>query len=154
MKMAITVETKAIYFDMDGTIANLYGVEGWLNDLENENTRPYAAAEPLIRMATLARLLNKLQRDGYIIGIVSWLSKCGTAEYNERVTQAKREWLEKHLASVQFDEINIVEYGTPKSTVVNIQGGILFDDEERNRNEWNGTAFDVDNITEILKALN
>ena len=154
MKMTVTVETRAIYFDMDGTIADLYGVEGWLNDLENEDTRPYATAEPLIRMATLARLLNKLQRNGYIIGIVSWLSKSGTAEYNERVTQTKREWLEKHLASVQFDEINIVEYGTPKSTVVGIQGGILFDDEERNRNEWNGIAFDVDNIIEILKALN
>ena len=25
-----------INFDMDGTIANLYGVEGWLNDLINE----------------------------------------------------------------------------------------------------------------------
>ena len=30
--------TKAIYFDMDGTIANFYGVDGWLNDLINENT--------------------------------------------------------------------------------------------------------------------
>ena len=41
-----------------------------------------------------------------------------------------------------------------QAAAVGIQGGILFDDEERNRNEWNGTAFDVDNIIEILKALN
>ena len=145
--------TKAICFDMDGTIADLYGVEGWLNDLESENERPYATAKPLIRMSALARVLNRLQRNGYIIGIVSWLSKCGSDEYNEKVTYAKREWLKKHLASVNFDEINIVKYGTPKSTVVGRQGGILFDDEERNRTEWNGTAYNVDNILNVLKAL-
>ena len=39
---------KAIYFDMDGTIADLYGVDGWLDDLMNESTRPYAAAAPLL----------------------------------------------------------------------------------------------------------
>ena len=146
--------TKAIYFDMDGTIADLYGVEGWLNDLESENARPYATAKPLIRMSALARVLNRLQREGYTIGIISWLSKGGSDDYNEKVAYAKQKWLKQHLASVNFDEINIVKYGTPKSTAVNIQGGILFDDEERNRTEWNGTAFDVDNIIEILKALN
>ena len=145
---------KAIYFDMDGTIADLYGVEGWLNDLESENERPYATAKPLIRMSALARVLNRLQKEGYTIGIVSWLSKGGSDDYNEKVTYAKQKWLKQHLASVNFDEINIVKYGTPKSTAVNIQGGILFDDEEKNRAEWNGTAFDVDNIIEILKALN
>ena len=146
--------TKAIYFDMDGTIADLYGVEGWLNDLESENERPYATAKPLIRMSALARVLNRLQREGYTIGIISWLSKGGSDDYNEKVAYAKQKWLKQHLASVNFDEINIVKYGTPKSTAVNTQGGILFDDEERNRTEWNGTAFDVDNIIEILKALN
>ena len=55
--------TKAIYFDMDGTIADLYGVEGWLNDLESENERPYATAKPLIRMSALARVLNRLQKN-------------------------------------------------------------------------------------------
>ena len=146
--------TKAIYFDMDGTIADLYGVEGWLNDLESENERPYATAKPWIRMSALARVLNRLQKEGYTIGIVSWLSKGGSDDYNEKVAYAKQKWLKQHLASVNFDEINIVKYGTPKSTAVNIQGGILFDDEEKNRTEWNGTAYNVDNIIEILKALN
>ena len=48
---------KAIYFDMDGTIADLYGVDGWLDDLMNESTRPYAAAAPLLNMQQLARSL-------------------------------------------------------------------------------------------------
>ena len=145
--------TKAIYFDMDGTIADLYGVEGWLNDLESENERPYATAKPLIRMSALARVLNRLQREGYTIGIVSWLSKGGSDDYNEKVAYAKQKWLKQHLASVNFDEINIVKYGTPKSTAVNVQGGILFDDEERNRIGWTGIPHDVQNIMEILREI-
>ena len=141
---------KKIYFDMDGTIANLYGVDGWLNYLINKETTPYRIAKPMINFSHLARLLNKLQRNGYTIGIISWTAKNSTKEYNERIAQVKREWLAKHLPSVRFDEIHIVEYGTPKSTCGN---GILFDDEEQNRIEWNGTAYNVNNILEVLRNL-
>lgn len=139
-----------IYFDMDGTIANLYGVTGWLEDLINEEPRPYAVAKPLINMNALARVLNRLIRNGYSVNVISWTSKGGTTEYNNAVANVKREWLKKHLASVKFDNINIIPYGTPKSTCGN---GILFDDEEQNRIEWNGTAYNEKNIIEVLKAL-
>lgn len=145
--------TKAIYFDMDGTIADLYAVENWLDDLINFRPRPYQIATPLIRMNSLARVLNRLQRNGYSIGIVSWLSKSGTEQYNKEVTKAKKEWLQTHLKSVHFNEIHIVPYGTPKEKVVFQPNGILFDDEENNRKNWSGTAYDVNNIIEILKAL-
>ena len=141
---------KQIWFDMDGTIADLYGVENWLPKLRASDPSPYAEAKPLIRMASLARVLNRLQREGYEIGIISWLSKCGSAEYNEMVINAKREWLEIHLKSVRFDHIDIVAYGTPKEMGRN---GILFDDEEPNRKNWKGQAYDVNAIIETLKAL-
>ena len=142
-----------IYFDMDGTIANLYAVENWLPKLRNEDTSPYTDATPLVRLCTLARLLNKIQRSGHKIGIVSWTAKNSTKEYDEKVIKAKIEWLKTHLKSVQFDEIKIGKYGTPKSTMVDDINGILFDDEEPNRKEWKGKAFDVDNIIEILKEI-
>lgn len=144
---------KAIWFDMDGTIANLYGVENWLDYLIAKDETPYREAKPLIRMATLARLLNSIQKNGHKIGIVSWLAKNSTEEYDIKVTNAKLEWLNTHLKSVQFDEIHIVKYGTPKSTFSNNTNDILFDDEEPNRKEWKGKAFDVDNIIEILKGI-
>ena len=142
-----------IYFDMDGTIANLYGVENWLDYLIAKDETPYREAKPLIRMTTLARLLNSIQKNGHKIGIVSWLAKNSTEEYDIKVTNAKLEWLNTHLKSVQFDEIHIVKYGTPKSTFSNDTNDILFDDEEPNRKEWKGKAFDVDNIIEILKGI-
>ena len=144
---------KTIYFDMDGTIANLYGVDNWLNDLMNEDTRPYREAMVMVNMNALARILNRLQRQGHNIGIVSWLSKNGTEEYNKAVTETKKKWLNKHLESVKFNEIHIVKYGTPKQEIVKDKNGILFDDEEHNRTEWTGTAYDVNNIIETLKAI-
>lgn len=144
---------RTIYFDMDGTIANLYGVDNWLAKLEAFDHSPYLDASPLVRLCVLARLLNKLQKNGYRIGIVSWLSKANNPFYNARVTAAKYKWLADHLPSVNFDEIIIVPYGTPKGEVVSDPNGILFDDEENNRVNWRGTAYDVDNIIEVLKGL-
>ena len=142
-----------INFDMDGTIADLYGVENWLEYLINEDTTPYAVAEPLLRLSALARRLNNLQRMGYELAIISWLSKSGSDEYNEAVTEVKRQWLAKHLPSVQWNRIIIVPYGTPKESFCGSPLDILFDDEERNRNNWTGRAFDVENIMEILKEI-
>ena len=85
-----------ICFDMDGTIANLYAVEGWLDDIFAENARPYEIAKVLINMNSLARVLNRLQRQGYEIGIISWLSDGGRDAYKEDVEIAKRMWLKKH----------------------------------------------------------
>ena len=142
-----------INFDMDGTIADLYGVENWLDHLINENTFPYANAKPLVRLNLLARRLNTLQRNGYNIAVISWLSKSGTEEYNRAVTEVKMAWLKKHLPSVNWDRITIVPYGTPKQNFCNNPLDVLFDDEERNRVNWTGKAYDVQNILEILAEM-
>ena len=141
---------RQINFDMDGTLCDIYGVEGWLDDLDNYNTRPYEIAKPLLNLSVLARYLNKLQSKGYTINIISWLSKTSTADFDERVTRVKLEWLKKHLKSVKFDNITIISYGTPKQ---NFGKGILFDDETKNRDSWVGLAYDEKNILEILKSL-
>ena len=144
---------KKIYFDMDGTIADLYGVQGWLEDLIAGETRPYAEAKPLVNMNRLARRLNLLQKAGYEIGIITWLSKNGTEAYNKAVAEVKKAWLKKHLATVEWNEIHIVPYGTPKQNFCKTPLDVLFDDEERNRTNWTGKAYDVQNILEILAEM-
>lgn len=141
---------KQINFDMDGTIANLYGIENWLEYLLAKDETPYREAKPLLNLSTLARMLNKLQRNGYRICVISWLAKTTDADYDARVTLAKVEWLRKRLPSVQWDEVNILPYGTPKYM---FGSGILFDDEERNRTAWGEGAYDVDDIIGVLKQL-
>ena len=142
-----------IWFDMDGTIADLYGVENWLDMLRVNDPTPYATAKPLLRLATLAYMLNKAQANGYEIGVISWLAKNSNAEYDKAVTMAKLAWLAKHLKSVRFDYINIVEYGTPKQNFMNTKNDILFDDEQKNRENWLGKAYTETEIMEVLKTL-
>lgn len=141
-----------VYFDMDGTIADLYSVPNWLPLLRAYDPKPYAEAKPLVNLNSLARILNRLQRQGFRIGIISWLSKTSTPEYDAKVTAAKEKWLAKHLSSVDFDEIHIVPHGTPKQNFATAND-ILFDDEAKNRENWIGKAFDVDSIIEILKGM-
>ena len=144
-------DSKWIYFDMDGTLNRFYEVEGWLDMLIASDPTPYKVAAPMLNMNVLARKLNKLQRAGYKIGVISWLSKTSTPEYDEAVTNAKLWWLNKHLTSVKWDTIKIVAYGTSK--IAECGGGILFDDEDRNRNEWGKDAYHPDMIMEILSSL-
>lgn len=142
-----------IWFDMDGTIADLYGVENWLPMLRVSDPTPYLMARPLVNLSVLARMLNKLQKQGYEIGVISWTSKTGTPDYNAAVTAAKYAWLSKHLPSVDFDEIHVVPYGTPKQVFAHSDDDILFDDEAKNRENWTGLALDVTDIIGALKAL-
>lgn len=140
-----------IFFDMDGTIADLYGVENWLDYLCAFDTFPYENARPLLNLQVLARRLNRLTRNGYAVEVISWTAKNSTAEYDEAVAAAKIKWLGTHLKSVKFEKINIVAYGTPKDLFRHSENDILFDDEEQNRNNWNGIAYNVDKILEVLK---
>ena len=142
--------TRQINFDMDGTIANLYAVDGWLECIIARDTKPYVEAEPLVNLSALARVLNRLQREGWEINIISWLAKNSTNDYDARVTEAKIGWLKKHLPSIKWDNIYIVAYGTPKQT---LGQGILFDDEKPNRDNWNGVAYDVNDIINTLKKI-
>lgn len=139
-----------INFDMDGTIADFYGVENWLDYLVARDPFPYEQARPLVNMSALARRLNALQRKGYKINIISWLAKNSTADFDEAVTTAKIKWLRKHLPSVHWDKVTIVAYGVDKST---LGRGVLFDDEENNRKMWGAGAYDVHNILEVLKQF-
>ena len=142
-----------INFDLDGTLCGLYDVPNWLEMLIAEDTTPYAEALPLLRLSALARRLNTLQRNGYNLAVISWLSKSGSEAYNEAVTAVKMAWLAKHLPSVNWDRITIVPYGTPKQNFCESPFDILFDDEARNRDNWTGIAYDVENIMEVLKNL-
>ena len=140
-----------IWFDMDGTIADLYGVADWLPALIARETRPYEIAKGIGNLALIARLLNKVQANGHEIGIISWTAKVEDPAYDKRVENAKREWLHKHLPSVTWNTIKVVKYGTDKRTATG--GGILFDDEEPNRTNWGHGAHTPADIVEVLKTL-
>ena len=148
-------ETKVLVFDMDGTIADLYGVENWLADLRSENPRPYIVARPMYDMDNLTLTLELLQMLGWKIVVTSWLAKGSTKAYDEEVRKAKREWLEKY--NFPFDEIHLVKYGTTKANCTRKLGGyqILVDDNAEVRKGWHlGDTINAnENIIEKLVDL-
>ena len=89
---------KILVFDMDGTIADLYGVENWLEDLRNENARPYEVAKAIYDKMVLNEILEMLKAQGWRIVVTTWLAKDSTEYYKNLVRQAKLQWLRLHLA--------------------------------------------------------
>lgn len=145
---------KILVFDMDGTIADLYGVEGWLDDLHTRNVRPYAKARPLVDMVELRNILLQLQDFGWHVVITSWLAKDSTRDYDNAVRTVKHNWLDNF--SFPYDELHFVKYGTTKANCTRKYGGrqVLFDDNERVRNGWTlGEAIDAVDMMEYLKGL-
>ena len=145
---------RTIVFDMNGTIANFYGVKGWLDYLKNEDTTPYRVAKPLYDMENLRNILLRLKARGWRVVVTTWLAKGGTKEYNDRTRVAKLEWLAKY--NFPYDEIHLVKYGTTKANCTRRIGGyqVLVDDNDTIRKGWNlGATINANEniITEIEK---
>lgn len=148
--------TKMIVFDMDGTIANLYGVDRWLDMLRAEDPTPYRIANPIYDIESLNTLIRLLKRKGWRIVVTTWLAKGSTKHYDNLVRMAKLEWLELH--GFPFDEVHMVKYGTTKANCTRHYGGfqVLVDDNEKVRNGWTlGDTIDANEniLTELEKLL-
>ena len=146
----INVNIKMIVWDMDGTIADLYGVENWLPMLENEIVLPYEIAKPMWDMERLARVVKALQEIGIEQRIVSWLAKDSSEEYKTEVRRAKRNWLEEN--EFPFDHFHGVQFGATKADSVRKflaedEKAILIDDSFTVRKGW--TLGETVNPTEI-----
>lgn len=147
---------KMFCFDMDGTIADLYGIKDWLPKIENEDVSPYLEAKPLWDMKALNTVLMLLLKEGNEIRVISWLAKDSSEEYKDRVRQAKMEWLKKYNFPV--DKCHFVTYGATKANCVRKAAtgipAILIDDNEKVRKGWHlGEVIDptaTDNLPEYL----
>ena len=150
---------KMICFDMDGTIADLYGVENWLPMLRAYNPTPYRVAEPMWDMEELAVVLMALQAKGVEIRIITWLSKDTTPAYDRAVRLAKMDWLRHY--DFPFDHFHGVRFGATKADSIRKELGegetaILIDDNAKVRKGWTmGETIDPTacNIVEVLKSL-
>ena len=80
----------AIVWDMDGTIADLYGVIDWLPKLRSSDPSPYIDAEPLYNMQVLSSLVSKLSDKGITQIICTWLAKEASKSYKKKTKVARK----------------------------------------------------------------
>ena len=83
---------KKIYFDMDGTVADLYGEKNWLNNLRNEREGSFINLRPLVDMSELDMVCHQLMNLGYSFGVITWLPMGASYEF-ERVCVKRRRGL-------------------------------------------------------------
>jgi predicted phosphatase len=142
----------AIYFDMDGTIYDLYNVDNWEYRLNHEDVTAYAEGAALYDMEQLNALLEQFVALGFVIGVITWTAMNGSKEYNKATRKVKRGWIAENLPCVS--EFHCVKYGTPKHYVCNIKDSILVDDNAEVRAKWKGETIDAcEDIIEELKNI-
>jgi hypothetical protein len=148
------ITERKIYFDMDGTIANLYGQENWLYDLRHEIVTPYEKAEALYDMVKLNALLEALKAFNFSIGVITWGSMDASDEYNKAVRKAKKVWITDNLPACS--EFHFQKYGVPKHKAtyqnIKINKDILIDDNAEVRKMWIEKGGIAINPTENLFA--
>ena len=156
-------KVRMIVWDMDGTIADLYGVEGWLEKLRAENPLPYEIAKPMWDMERLVNIIRGLQAIGVEQRIVTWLSMNSSEEYKTETRRAKREWLDEF--GFPYDHFHGVQFGATKADSVrkflaDDETAILIDDSARVRKGWHlGETVDptevdiIDFLGTLLESL-
>ena len=87
-----------VYLDMDGTIADLYSTDAWLERLTAEDETPFLEAEP---MTTEETLLNIFPTDIYDVRVLTMTPKDATKEYCDRVREAKEAWLNTYFPNIE-----------------------------------------------------
>lgn len=149
---------KKIYFDMDGTVYDLYGMENWLEMLRNEEKGAFTLGNALVNMDELKEVCLRLIAKGYQIGIITWLPMGASLEYCEICTKEKREWAEKNMPYIS--EFYALEYGVPKqyAPAKRAKEMWLVDDNKEVREMWitekQRKAIDAtENIINALVAL-
>ena len=129
---------KAIYFDMDGTLAALFFVKGYSEMLANNDTTPYTVARPLFNIEEMRSEIARLKALGYTIGVISYYGKDSSKEMIKATRAAKKAWLAKYFPYA--DEIHIINPNTKKKKAAKIKNGYLVDDSRKNREEWGEKA--------------
>ena len=155
---------KMICFDMDGTIANLYGTKNWLARLRNEDETPYREATAIYNPEILNAILSELAKRGIEIRVITWLSKGSSEDYKARTREAKLDWLADN--AFPYNHFHGIRYGATKADSIREYLGegetaILIDDNEKVRKGWHmGEAIDptatniINYLTAILEELN
>lgn len=149
---------KKIYFDMDGTVADLYGEKNWLDNLRKEVCGSFINLRPLVDMTELAMVCHQLMNLGYSFGVITWLPMGASYEFERVCEKEKKHWVDTLMPWVS--EFYAQTYGEPKQSAPIHRAAqmILVDDNAEVRAKWNTpkqrTSIDATkNIIEELKKL-
>ena len=125
-----------IFFDMDGTIADLYNYPDWLDNILAENDIMFKWLAPMYSYSEMLALQE--QFDNCELEIITWTPMNASPEYCQKVEEAKRIWIEGIYPGI-FSRINVLPYGVPKqyAHTTRAKNMILVDDNQEVLAMWN-----------------
>lgn len=116
--------SKKIFFDLDGTLYDLYNIENWLDSLQNEDATVFERGNFIGDYDEFIAIVKELMFKGYTFGVISWLPMYATPEFENECAEVKRKWVQKYLPFVE--EINFQRYGTPKQNAIQTKAQTMY----------------------------
>ena len=135
-----------VYFDMDGTISDLYGVHNVFNRLDNLDATPYLEAKPINKYINM---LKEFKTMGYHVCILSCLGIISEDKFDKDTIHYKNEWLNRYIGSKYIDERIYIPNTKHKEQYIT-HPGILVDDDDRVLVNWNGDRIKAINDNKML----
>ena len=105
-----------IYFDLDGTVYDLYNVENWLEKLRSEDASVFSEGDFIGDYNRFKTVCEKLVSVGVQFEVITWLPMQASEEYEIECTEVKREWVKKFMPFVT--EFTAQSYGIPKQNAI------------------------------------
>lgn len=152
-----------VYFDLDGTLFNLYGKIDWLETLRSEKEGAFKVGDllndgfmPEIDLVEFYDKIDTLRSKGVTFGVITWLPMEATKEYEVVCTKEKEEWIKEYLPFVE--SVSIVPYGTPKHSLCGkAKRVVLIDDNKKVCKDWRTKkqriALQVTKKTTVIECL-
>ena len=147
---------KSIWFDMDGTIAELYKVEGWLTSLREKDWSVYSECAPRHNYQRINAAIEALVEQGWEVGVITWGSKgIGWSKDLDEISEIKFNWLCKFFPALADGHFACIPYGYSKAQYLEEMDDIyaiayLVDDNKEVRENWRS----YNNKFEQFKTIN
>ena len=138
---------KIVYFDMDGTISDLYGVTNVFKRLDSLDANVYYEAKPIDKYINM---LKEFHNMGYKVVILSCLGMISDKQFDEDTICNKNKWLDEYVGKQYIDERIYIPNTKHKEQYIK-EYGILVDDDTRVLCNWNYDRIQAINDNKAIK---
>ena len=143
-----------IWFDMDGTIYELYRIPNWLERVREMDTSVFSDGFPRNDYDRIDIAVEALIEQGWQVGVITWAPKGATMDEINEVSEVKFNWLCKFFPALANGKFACIPYGESKAQFLIDMGeartlNILVDDNKYVRADWrkHGEQFKTINAT-------
>lgn len=136
----------SIWFDLDGTLYELYKIPNWLERIEKKDWNVFIDGEPRKHHERIQEAIKALQAKGWKVGCITWSSKAVEGRDIHDIAEKKKEFVEKYFPEL-LENFHCLPYGCSKAALIRYSYGrgskretegpnYLVDDNKDVRRDW------------------